>query len=366
MPTTTQSIDNYIKDTKAKILRTASVPHLFAYAIDTGELFVGHPNGGWMKYTMPNIRSKETIAGMTVNTVLHLDANSGLINTAGSENVQDGDKVKVWRSTDGAEFKSDNFSPVYRSTGLNGKPTIDFHNQPTSALYKNYSIPRTMKTFMMVYRPANIREGNSSTNLQALSGEGGLDDQRRGGWYSNLHQHVIAGIPYAEDETSDTAGFDFSYYQSVGADLDTSDTIHYHFGGIGGYQNHSNQGDRFTVDYETHTHSMSAPHFMYYTQPTGNTIAETFNRSGQAGIVHQNRWTSHQLASRDTPSLRELTIGLEGGINISEIIALEDSLDSTEIISMFNHLDNKWGITDGGTIQGSNPLTDWHSLTLRT
>ena len=61
MATTLKQLTNYIKDTRKNIIKSVSAPGTFAYAIDTGELYVAHESGGWMIYPLTDVKKPKVM-----------------------------------------------------------------------------------------------------------------------------------------------------------------------------------------------------------------------------------------------------------------------------------------------------------------
>ena len=367
MATTLKQLTKYIKDTRKNIIKSVSAPGTFAYAIDTGELYVAHESGGWMVYPLTDVKKPKVIGGVPVNTVLHLDAYSGVVNTRGSENVQDGDKIESWTDATGVKFKSGDHKPKYSSTDMNGKPAIDFHNTPTSTLFHDYAVNRNIRTFIMVYRPANIKLmiGNTQnldqTTYNQYNSGGGIDDERIWGDSSNF-QAIFSSGGFQDQSSSgniDYEGFQFGYYQSGGPQSHEYARMYYHIGGAGGYQDTT--GDRFYMEYINHPDALSSAQCVIFTIPDLCEALDGHHYLGKTHLLNKHQHYFHLLENRSHPVLDNVTIGYQGGANISEIIGLSHGLNDAEIRDVFKHLNTKWNIYDG-----ENPFDQADFITLRT
>lgn len=341
---TIHNIDRFHKCTESQIFSKLSpdTDGVFAYATDTGSLYVSH-NGGWVISNLETGVENYEYAGVKINPLIHVDAtNTNSVKTIDGDNAGNNDKIHQWQDLTGRNdlTSEQTAAPVLSASAINGKPGIDFSTIGTLPGSRYPSNRYGLDSHQLTSRPQPNRSLHHLTSFvvcyMPTAKPWGDADVRP----SSTHHNNQLALPIVS--TTNTPDFYSNPAWYVGYKRYNANLDRWYVGSGGAYNYLDNYVD-LGPTYQS-SEVRVAPKILWstasYTCPTHRAFTYTGINGGHRLV---NRSDGYDQVSQ--PDYRGVTVGVDGYNIVGEVLLCDQAMTGVELNKIGSYLSNKWNIT---------------------
>lgn len=341
---TIHNIDKFHKCTEAQIYTKLSpdTDGVFAYATDTGSLYVSH-NGGWVIADLGTGVKNYQYAGVDINPLVHVDAtNTSSLRTIDDVSGENQSKIHEWKDLSGRNdliALSKTNMPTLSANAINGKPGVDFstagqifnhvnahndNNEGGCQFTSKHTPNRTLKhvtCFVVTHMPSQVPWDEAT-----------FPDR------TNSHnKFALPLVATTNVYKNSSMSVWYMGYKRYGKTLDR-----YYVGSGGTYNYRNNYQDQGVTTMSSEVRV--APKILWAT----GTFSDPEHKSIlYSGINGAGRLTNrgHDSDVHTPPDMACISVGMDAHSLIGEVLLCDQSMTGAELNKIGSHLSNKWNIT---------------------
>lgn len=341
---TVHNIDRFHKCTQAQIYTELSpeTDGVFAYATDTGTLYVSH-NGGWVIANLGTGVKNYQYAGVDINPLVHVDAtNTDSLRTIDETAAGNMDTIHQWKDASGRNDLVSELTrtPVLSADAINGKPGVYFGTtlQTEGSFYPSNTNAEISCQLTSRPKPNRTLKHVTCFAVCYIPSQKPWNDNTV--YPSSTHVHNKLALPIVTTSGAYRITSNSAWYLGYKRYNHTLDR--YYVGSGGTYNYRSNY-----VDLGPTTQSdevRMSPKILWATATYNDPDHHGLVYSGINGAGRTTLRTSSTV-KHTPPDMTCVSVGMDNHNIVGEVLLCDQAMTGSELNKIGSYLSNKWNIT---------------------